>query len=342
MNTEFRLLEDGIREGLWPLTLTRPVADIRMGILTVRERWERMAARGLAHESKGIPANLLPGAVAGLTRPPTDWAAVDHRVIDRPWQIPLHNAWAIRNDFQTVTEGRVGAAAPEWARLVNPGAVFIEPGAVLEHCILNATEGPIYIGREATVMDGAILRGPVAVCEGAVVKMGATVYGGTTIGPFCTVGGEVKNSVLMDHSNKAHHGYLGDSVVGRWCNLGAGTSNSNLRNSAGPVKVWNMHRSRFETAGIKCGLVMGDHSRTAIDTSLNTGTVVGVSANVFGGRGLTPKFIPSFSWGLEGEVYELEKSIRDICNWMAFKGLSLGEGERITIESLYHRNPETS
>ena len=339
MHPDFRLDEETCREDLWPLTLVSPVGSLRFGILTVRERWEAVASRlpALVFDS-AVPAHLLPGDPDRLTDASPEGLKAWGRSIERPWQISSCNDRAIRLDFELVTVGRESVPIPDWVKSTASSSVFIEPGARLEHCILNASEGPVYIGRNAQVMDGACLRGPVAVCEGAVVKMGATLYGGTTVGPYCTVGGEVKNSVLMDFSNKAHHGYLGDSVVGRWCNLGAGTSGSNVRNNAGPVKVWNMSRECLEEAGTKCGLVMGDHSRSAIDTSFNTGTVVGLSANVFGGRGLTPKFIPSFSWGLEGGRYEWEKAVRDMGNWMAFKGRTL-DGEALArIEERYKSN----
>jgi UDP-N-acetylglucosamine diphosphorylase/glucosamine-1-phosphate N-acetyltransferase len=337
----FHLDEKGCRDDLWPLTLARPVADLRFGIMTVRERWKALCGNSLTEGSgTAVPANLIPVDLGPIAEPPADWRSLRHRMIERPWQIPVHNAWAIRFDFRLLTEGRESEAIPDTVRVSEPGSVFIEPGARLEHCVLNASEGPIYIGKDALVMDGAMLRGPVAVCEGAVVKMGATLYGGTTVGPFCNVGGEVKNSVLMDFSNKAHHGYLGDSVIGRWCNLGAGTSASNVRNTAGPVKVWSMSRDRFEEAGAKCGLVMGDHCRTAIDTSFNSGAVVGLSSNVFGGKGLSPKFIPSFSWGLEGGVYELDKALVHIGNWMAFKGKSPDREELAIIKGLYQLNPQ--
>jgi UDP-N-acetylglucosamine diphosphorylase/glucosamine-1-phosphate N-acetyltransferase len=343
MRSDIRLDEQACREDLWPLTLASPVADLRMGILTIRERWEVLfGGQAVLAASGSIPAHHIPDDPGMISATAADRRSFSHLTIDRPWKIPIHNHRFIRFDFEWVTRGRVSSSIPDTVRVTGKGPVFIEPGARLEHCILNASEGPVYIGRNALVMDGACLRGPLAVCEGAVVKMGATLYGGTTVGPFCTVGGEVKNSVLMDHSNKAHHGYLGDSVIGRWCNLGAGTSGSNVRNTGGPVQVWNMQKGLFEEAGAKCGLVMGDHCRTAIDTSFNTGTVVGISSNVFGAKGLTPKFIPSFSWGVEGEVYELEKALRDMGRWMAFKDRKLDAESRAAIVELHPNNRKTT
>ncbi len=164
--------------------------------------------------------------------------------------------------------------------MINAKDIFIEQGARLAHCMLNASNGPIYIGKHAEIMEGSFIRGPFALCEGAVVKMGSKIYGATTIGPYCTVGGEIKNSVFLGYSNKAHDGYLGDAVIGEWCNLGAGTSNSNLKNNASDVKVWHNPSKDYIRAGIKCGLLMGDYSRAAINTSFNTGTVTGICANI--------------------------------------------------------------
>ena len=190
--------------------------------------------------------------------------------------------------------------------------IFVEAGATISYSILNASEGPIYIGKNAEIQEGSVIRGPFALCEGSRVKMGAKIYGATTIGPYCLADGEIKNSILMGYSNKAHDGYLGDSVIGVWCNLGAGTSNSNLKNTAGIVKVWSKEKNDYLDAGNKCGLLMGDYSRSAINTSFNTGTVAGISCNIFGN--VFPfKFIEDFTWGQEKYIFE--KAISDINNW---------------------------
>jgi UDP-N-acetylglucosamine diphosphorylase/glucosamine-1-phosphate N-acetyltransferase len=216
--------------------------------------------------------------------------------------------------------------------VINPSQVFIEEGAVVEHCILNASEGSIYIGKNALLMEGSMLRGPVAICENAVVKMGSKLYSGTTIGPNCTAGGEIKNSILTANSNKAHDGYLGDSLVGEWCNMGAGTSNSNIKNTAGNIKL--QLGKIIVDAGVKFGMLMGDYSRAAINTSFNTGTVVGVCCNVFN-NGLTPKYIPDFSWGCnDGIKYELPKAFKDIDNWKKLKGQSITETEKKILEDI--------
>lgn len=213
---------------------------------------------------------------------------------------------------------------------------------VAEHCYINASGGPVYVSSGVEIMEGVMLRGPIFIGRDSVIKMGATVYGATTIGPKCIVGGEVKNSVIFGYSNKAHEGYLGDAVIGEWCNLGAGTSCSNIRNSASPVKVWLMDRKIFVKAGLKCGLLMGDYSRCSINSSFNTGTVVGVCANIFKPGNLLPKFIPSFSWGPTSKVrYTFEKAISDIDSWMSFKGLSITKEQVKSLQYIFSINEKT-
>jgi UDP-N-acetylglucosamine diphosphorylase/glucosamine-1-phosphate N-acetyltransferase len=247
----------------------------------------------------------------------------DIKTLAHPWQIFEFNDWAIRRDFEWVRKyGRPGAISST-NRMMNANDIFIEPGAKVEFCILNAEQGPIYIGRDAVLMEGSMIRGPVAICENSVVKMGTAIYGATTIGPSCVVGGEIKNSVMFGYSNKAHHGYLGDSVVGEWCNLGAGTSTSNVKNSGGHIKVWNEYKQAFDMAGTKCGLFMGDFSRSAINISFNTGTVVGVCANIFNPGELTEKYIGNFSWGKR--KYSFEIAIKEIRAWMKMKNKSLSD-----------------
>ena len=218
------------------------------------------------------------------------------------------------------------------SKIIHPYNIFVEEGAILENCILNASEGPIYIAKNCKIMDGAILRGPIFIDEGSIVKMGATIYGGTSIGKNCVVGGEIKNSIINNFSNKAHHGYLGDSIIGKWCNLGAGTSTSNVKNNGSDVMLQLANAEL--NAGNKFGLLMGDYSRSAINTSFNTGTVVGTCCNIFT-EGLTPKYIPNFSWGCKGERYELPKAFTDIENWKIMKGETLSKEERELLKNLY-------
>ncbi len=343
MSANLVLLENESQFNLLPFTLTRSAADIRIGILTIREKWEMISRSSVtiikesddisSNASNTISANLIPDTSAASSK---DIFHSDHRRLQHPWQIVEYSDWAIRQDFRLLTENRVSQRVSETVIITNPGQVFIEEGARLEHCYINASEGPVYIGKDALIMDGAMLRGPVSIGESAVVKMGASIYGASTIGPHCIVGGEIKNSVLFAYSNKAHHGYLGDSVIGEWCNLGAGTSCSNLKNTGGKIKVWDMHRNAFKSAGNKCGLLMGDYCKSAINTSFNSGTVTGICANIFDSAALTPKFIASFSWGIHtGEQYLLEKAITEIADWMKVKNCSLQEEQKKILEQLY-------
>lgn len=255
------------------------------------------------------------------------------KVLRYPWQLFHWNAEMIRYDFELLRKDRVSATIPEGCTVVNADQVFIEEGAVLELCILNASEGPVYIGKGTLVMDGAIIRGPFASAEKAVIKMGAKIYGATTIGPFCTAGGEIKNVILQGYSNKAHDGYLGDSVIGEWCNIGGGASNSNIKNTASDVFMKDEATGLQVSAGLKCGLIMGDHSRIAINNAINTGTVIHTCCNVFA-AGLSNKYYPPFTWGAD-EHYRLDGALRDIANWKAFKAKDLSAIEVTILEHIY-------
>lgn len=378
-------------ENLYPFTLTRQIQDIRIGILTIREKWERMM--GLPSYDKKeddykdldrsvnideaigdgaclmVHGNVLPtpGLIRAvkklkdgefLSSPSGNgvvYRITQQEIIDRykikvgkaimlkeqvkqilyPWDIFQLNDWAIRQDFALLTSGRKSQKIPKTNKIVSPENVFIEKGARVEHAVINASTGPVYIGRNAEVMEGALIRGPFTMGANSCLKMGAKVYGATSLGPHCVVGGEIKNSVIFGYSNKAHDGYLGDSVLGEWCNLGAGTTNSNLKNNASEVRIWTPGGEL--NAGIKCGVMMGDYTRTAVNSSINTGTVIGVSANVFG-AGLTPKFIPSFSWGSDGvQRYDLEKALLDIADWKKLKNQVLTEDEKSILRAVYEK-----
>ncbi len=299
-------------DDLLPFTAIRSALDIRMGILTFREKWAYTPAaeRILAHA----------------------------RLIRYPWHIFQYNAEALIEDFALLTAGRISWPIPPSVRTSSPENIFIEEGARLQHCLLNASTGPIYIGRHAEIMEGAMIRGPFAACEGSTVKMGAKIFGATTLGPYTVAGGEIKNTVFLGYSNKGHDGYLGDAVIGEWCNLGAGCSASNLKNNAGEVKVYHPASIGYLNAGMKCGLLMGDYSRAAINTSFDTGTVVGIGCNVFG-EGLTPKYIPDFSWGQDGLTrYEWDKAVRDIGNWKKLKNHVLTEEEILTLKHIFDQS----
>ncbi len=345
------------RQHLFPFTLTRSSADIRIGILTIRQKWERLLGIKVTVNGDGyldapsadvqpvvFAGNIVPGKafVEDLLKgsyPQEDFLKQSNiRILEHPWQIFEYNDWALREDFAIITAGRTSQPIPASVSAINPAAIFIEEGAKLQHCILNASTGPVYIGRNSEIMEGASIRGPFALCEGAAVKMGTRIYGATTIGPYCLAGGEIKNSVMFGYSNKAHDGYLGDSVIGEWCNLGAGTSNSNIKNTASNVKIWDESAKAFAGAGLKCGLLMGDYSRCSINTSFNTGTVVGACANIFG-AGLMPKYISSFSWGgREAVKYDFEKALRDIGNWKKLKNQLLTEQEIQRLQHIFEQN----
>ena len=346
------LLEDNsCTRDLLPFTATRSVLDIRMGILSFREKWVRLLgveAFELVPLTSGpaLPANILPTrALAGrireeLVRGPLTQASIDRmithgRLIRYPWHMFQHNAEALLEDFDLLTTGRTSQPIPATVQTVDPASIFIEEGARLSHCILNASTGPIHIGKDAEIMEGALIRGPFAAGVGAVVKMGAKIYGATTLGPGCVAGGEIKNVVFFGYSNKGHDGYLGDAVIGEWCNLGAGVSASNLKNNAGEVRVFHPASGGWLNAGLKCGLLMGDYSRAAINTSFDTGTLVGVCCNIFG-VGSPPKYIPSFSWGSQAAVrYEWEKALRDIASWKNFKHQRLDESEILALKHIF-------
>ncbi|HVB04219.1 MAG TPA: putative sugar nucleotidyl transferase [Chitinophagaceae bacterium] len=258
------------------------------------------------------------------------------RILEHPYHIFHFNGDLLRQDFQMLTRGRQSAEIAGSNRLLATEHIFLENGAIAEHCYLNATRGPIYLGKGAEVMEGAMIRGPFSMGEGSVVKMGATIYGATSLGPFCRMGGEIKNAVVFGYSNKAHEGYLGDAVIGEWCNLGANTNCSNLKNNVGNVKVWDAYRKTYRSAGTKCGLMMGDYSRSGISTMFNTGTVTGISCNIFGGD-FPPKFIPSFSWGGAARwmKYDLEKAIGDARSWMKMKQQEMTGPEEDILKYLF-------
>ena len=335
--------DSSVKESLYPFTATRNAADIRIGILTIREKWALIMTKLACNNSVNritvnaaiIPTEHYVAEILNGLNSPADYKETDNSILKFPWNIFQLNDWALRKDFELITYKRTSHSISSTNKTIAPENVFIEEGAKVEHSLLNASTGPIYIGKNAEVMEGCMIRGPFALCENAVLKMGAKVYGATTIGPNCVAGGEIKNSVLMANSNKAHDGYLGDSVIGEWCNLGAGTNNSNIKNTAGTVAVWNNAAKEYAVVGLKAGLIMGDYSRAAINTSFNTGTVVGVCCNVFG-EGFPPKFVHDFTWGKEQYVFE--KVLQDIDNWKKLKGEHLTQIEIDNLEILYKQS----
>lgn len=341
------LSDQEFKRQLFPFSLTRHVADIRIGILTIREKWEHYLGtsiettsdESISEDAVIYSANILPSrefidSISSGNLPDFNTT----RIIQYPWDIFRWNDWSLRNDYILITTGRQSQLIPKGVYTKNESFIFIEEGADVGSCWLNASAGPIYIGKNAVIMDGSMIQGPVSIGEGAIIKMGAKIYGATTIGPYCLAGGEIKNSVMMGYSNKAHDGYLGDSVLGEWCNLGAGSSNSNIKNTAGEVSVWHPALNGAKPVGLKCGLIMGDYSRASINTSFNTGTMVGICANVFG-QGLTPKYIPSFSWGTDGSSKAgIEKTLDHISNWKKLKNKELSEKEIQQLRHIFEHN----
>lgn len=307
------------KERFYPFSLMREPEEMRIGILTIREKYARL----------NIQEEINHLYLQGITNPK------EIKKLDNITDFVKLNDWALHQDFTMLTRNRTSIPVSTTNIIINSSMIFVEEGATVEHCMLNATDGPIYIAKNALVMEGSMLRGPLAIGEGAVIKMGAKIYGATTIGPYCTAGGEIKNSILNAYSNKAHDGYLGDSLIGEWCNLGAGTSNSNIKNTAGNIKI---RLNDIEiNVGNKFGVIIGDYSRTAINTSLNTGTVAGICCNIFS-EGLTPTFIPDFSWGCDSSIqYELPKALQDIDNWKQLKGLAVTEKEMQMLTDLYKK-----
>jgi UDP-N-acetylglucosamine diphosphorylase/glucosamine-1-phosphate N-acetyltransferase len=260
--------------------------------------------------------------------------------VKNTWDIFSKNDAAIREDFDYLTEDRRSQPIPKSVNVIAPENIFIEEGAKLEFVTLNASTGPIYIGQGAEIMEGSVIRGPFALCENALVKMGTKVYGATTVGPHSRIGGEVKNAILFAHANKGHEGYLGDSVIGEWCNLGADTNNSNLKNNYEEVKLWSYETEGFAKTGLQfCGLMMGDHSKCGINTMFNTGTVVGVSANIFG-SGFPRNFVPSFSWGGAAgfTTYLTKKAFETARLVMGRRGIEFDEREAAILEHVFEES----
>ncbi len=379
------ILFDGtVRNALLPFTFTRPVADIRIGILTIREKWETYLGSTTTtvteeylqdkfpmvemEENVMINASFLPNAVlsemvsnlevnqaifkgdeviAFFTQESQEEVDFDtYEIIEfneecltvgNTWDIFQKNDAAIREDFELLTEDRRSQPIPKSVNVISPENIFIEEGAKLEFVTLNASTGPIYIGKNSEIMEGSVIRGPFALCEGAQVKLATKVYGATTVGPHSRIGGEVNNSVLFGYSNKGHDGFLGNSVLGEWCNIGADSNNSNLKNNYEEVKLWSYESENFAKTGLQfCGLMMGDHSKCGINTMFNTGTVVGISANIFG-SGFPRNFVPSFSWGGASgfTTYVTKKAFETTKIVMSRRNIEFDEKEQKILEHVF-------
>jgi len=367
------LFDTAERRKLFPLTYTRAVADIRIGIFTLKDWWEKLLEetvyvkteeylRSLYNEIPAgehiyVDASVIPtkaladqvqalqtgeslsdaiGMIAYKTASNGSTKKMDGiKRLTYPWQIFQWNDEILRQQFLLIAKEKFSVQTAESTHIINASEVYIEDGCVIEHAVLNASTGPIYIGKNVTIMEGVFIRGPFAIGDGSTIKMGAKIYGATTAGPQCILGGEIKNSVLFGYSNKAHDGYLGNAVIGEWCNLGAGTSNSNLKNTAGDICMSDFEGSANEMVGNKCGVIMGDYTRTAINSSINTGSMFGISCNVFG-EYLLPKMLPNFSWGTKDfSNYELQKALQDIENWKKLKGMELSSSEKNVIAYIF-------
>lgn len=252
-----------------------------------------------------------------------------------PFDLVRMNDALLRMDFDFIRQTKKSAGISSTNTAVNAEQIFIEEGAEVEYCNLNASAGPVYIGKNALLMEGSMIRGPFAALDEAVVKMGSKIYGATSVGRKCTVGGEIKNAVFFDYSNKAHDGYIGDAVIGSWCNIGAGASCSNVKNTAGDIKIWNQPLRKWIAAGNKCGVMLGDYTRVSINSSLTTGMVSGICANIVS-NGLSPKYIADFTWNVQtGEKYFLHKALQEIENWMQMKNKTLTNEDKSVVEYLY-------
>jgi UDP-N-acetylglucosamine diphosphorylase/glucosamine-1-phosphate N-acetyltransferase len=376
------LFDDESREQMLPLSYTRPVAEMRTGIFTIRERWEKLLKGSASYitseylsekypmklEDDNIVINgaLMPNdrlvrlieqleqnealmANGNLFAARLNMAQFQHLIqnesIDEiigieledtpfihliyPWDLFLSLRTTIEYDFQLITRGRISKPISASNQVTAADNIFLEEGAQVSGTILNAQSGPIYIGKNAHVMEGAIIRGPVTIGEGSIIKMGAKIYGPTAIGPNCKVGGEVKEAVILGNSNKAHDGYLGNSIIGEWCNIGAGTSVSNLKNNYANVRMWDYSTKTMRDTGLQyLGMVMGDHSKCGINSMFNTGTIVGVAANIFG-AGYPPKFVPSFSWGGASGLttHRFEDALQTAQRVLARRNLTLSSAE---------------
>ncbi|MEX0360762.1 MAG: GlmU family protein [Allomuricauda sp.] len=379
------ILADGPRRtALLPFTFTRPVAEIRIGILTIREKWERRLKTKLSFKTEEYLSEKYPmvsakenvvidGAIVpdqGLSEMVSALSANEaiqygdkvvayHAAdpnsepdfsiykmktyegelitVDFTWDIFSKNGEALQADYDFITEGRKSAPISNTNKLISPENIFLEEGASVEYSILNASNGPIYIGANAEVWEGALIRGGLALCEKAVVKMGAKIYGPTTVGPHGKVCGEISNSVIFGYSSKGHEGYLGNAVLGEWCNIGADSNNSNLKNNYAKVRMWNYETQKFDHTGLQfCGLMMGDHSKTAINTMFNTGTVIGVNSNIYV-PGFPRNFIPSFSWGGASgfSTYMPKRAFEAAKVMMARRGREFDEVEARILEQVF-------
>jgi UDP-N-acetylglucosamine diphosphorylase/glucosamine-1-phosphate N-acetyltransferase len=378
------LFDSAVRTNLLPLTYTRPISDLRIGILKLSEKWaKRFPNATISYQtadylSKKFPTKLTadnlwvdgsivlndtfkaeiqalengqvltfngeniayhsPTFVHDFTNFQTIETKANPIKINHSWDIFSYNERAIEEDFALVTKGRTSQPISDTNQVIgDKSRLFVEEGVEMECATLNVKTGLIYIGKNASVLEGCVVRGALAMCEGSALKMGAKIYGATTLGKFVKVGGEVNNAVIYDYSNKGHEGFLGNSVLGEWCNLGADTNNSNLKNNYQPVKLWDYNTEKFAKTGLQfCGLIMGDHSKSGINTMFNTGTVVGVAANVFGAN-YPRNFLPSFIWGGTGnnKTFRMKEVIEMAAAMMGRRNVPLTEDDLAILQYIF-------
>lgn len=381
-----------IRESLLPFTYTRPVGEIRVGIMTIAEKWQKKYQSITSYLTQPYLQNKFPGIVDKQNILINGAVCPDHEFVERiknlkpgeylqknntllafradkaqvqeisasgnypqgnteyegqptiiseVWHIFQQNAAQIKTDFSSISKTGVSATITDkFTKIYNPENVFVERGAVIRAAIINAEHGPVYIGKNAEVQEGALIRGPFSLGEGSVVNMGGKMRGDTTVGPYSKVGGEVSNSVIFGYSNKGHDGFIGNTVIGEWCNLGADTNTSNLKNNYDIVKLWNYPKNGFKSTGVQfCGLMMGDHSKCGINTMFNTGTVVGVSANIFG-DGFPRNFIPSFAWGGASgfTTFDIKKAFEVAERVMARRSVAFNETEKNILNYIFEKS----
>lgn len=381
------LFDDNAHYTLLPLTYTRPVANLRIGILTIAEKWAKHlqtnfsyhthpylqgkfpiqlsadnlfingaycpdeylleaidklpAGEGLYHRRQLVAVKLTESD-AHRFDPGQQFDSVHQHEqavisIQYPEDIFKKNDIELQRDFKLLTQGRSSAAISSTNTIIGDN-FFAEEGAVAECATFNTKNGPVYLANNTEVWEGTHIRGALALCNNSQIKMGAKIYGATTIGPYCRVGGEINNAVLWGYSSKGHEGYLGNSVLGEWCNIGADTNNSNLKNNYTEVKLWDYTTQHFRPTGLQfCGLIMADHAKCGINTMFNTGTVVGVSANVFG-AGYPRNYVPDFSWGGAHhlEVYKLDKVLETIERVYARRNKQLDETEKQLLQEIFN------
>jgi UDP-N-acetylglucosamine diphosphorylase/glucosamine-1-phosphate N-acetyltransferase len=380
------LADNNYHVQLLPITYTRPVAEIRIGVFTIKQRWELLLPGTYSYQTEDYLQPVFPTTIAennlviDATVVPTykliaklselkqgklecngkiiaAWCKSDEVKdafnntdfceqytdevirIANVWDIFSYAGELIKFDFSLVENKKKSALLSSTNTVIGNYPVFLEEGAVAECAIFNTQDGPIYLGKDSLVMEGSKIRGPFSLGEQGVLKMDAKIYGPTSIGPFCKVGGELNNVVMLGYSNKGHDGFLGNAVIGEWCNLGADTNNSNLKNNYAEVKLWSYEKESFVNTGLQfCGLIMGDHSKCGINTMFNTGTVVGVSANIFG-AGFPRNFVPSFSWGgAHGfTLYRLDKALEVADRMMERRGLKMSEQEREVFGYIFEK-----